>query len=209
MFRPPKADLIGFQARKLATTFRTRKVNMFSAIDKVRKQLVYGDKTDAAEDAMRVLGDLLGLESTRPDSVEKTGPDNVWSGDGEVEAWGFDLKTGKDDGSEYNKSELAQSHDHLNWLQTAKKGKQVRVSIVGRELAVSNKANPDPDLDIIDLSGFQEIASNVKKVLESVDAGDKGNLEDSFEGWLRHYGLLWPTCVLALPNKRAVELKRD
>lgn len=209
MFKPPKADTIGFQARKLAAAFRTKKHNMLSAIGRVRTQLIYGENTDEAEEAMKILGELLGLESTRPDNSERTGPDNLWSGDGEVEAWGFDLKTGKEDDTEYNKGELAQSHDHLNWLQKAKKGKKVRVSIVGRELAVSNQANPDLDLDIIDLSGFQEIASNVKKVLESVDAGDKSNLEDSFEGWLRHYGLTWPTCVLALPNKRAVELKAD
>lgn len=209
MFKPPKADSIGFQARKLAAAFRTKKVNLLSASDQVLLHLVYGDSTDSAEEAMRVLGDLLGLDSTRPDKSGGTGPDNLWCGVGDVEAWGFDLKTGKRQDTEYNKSELAQAHDHLNWLQKEKKGKKVRVSIVGRELTVSNQANPDSDLDIIDLSGFQELASNVKKLLESVDAGEKSNLEDSFEGWLRHYGLTWPTCVLALPNKRAVELKSE
>ncbi len=209
MFKPPKADAISFQARKLAAMFRTKKVNMLSAIEKVQSELVYGPSTDVAEEAMRILGDLLGLESTRPDKSVDTGPDNVWSGPGEVEAWGFELKTGKEPESEYSKSELAQSHDHLNWLTNEKKGKKVKVSIVGRDLVVSNQANPDPDLEIIELSGFQEIAKNVKKVLDSVDSGDKTNLEDAFEGWLRHYGLTWPTCVLALPNKRAVELKAD
>ena len=209
MFKPPKVDAISFQARKLAAMFRTKKVNMLSAIDRVQSELVYGPSTDVAEEAMRILGDLLGLESTRPDKSVDTGPDNVWSGPGEVEAWGFELKTGKDPESEYSKSELAQSHDHLNWLTKEKKGKKVKVSIVGHELAVSNQANPDSDLEIIELSGFQEIATNVKKVLDSVDSGDKSNLEDAFEGWLRHYGLTWPTCVLALPNKRAVELKSE
>lgn len=209
MFRPPEADSISFQARKLAAVFRTKKVNMRSAIERVQSELVYGPATDAAEEAMRLLGDLLGLESTRPDKSVRTGPDNVWGGEGEVEAWGFDLKTGKEPESEYLKSELAQAHDHLNWLQREKKGKRVKVSIVGRELAVSNQSNPDPDLEIIELSGFQEIAGNVKKVVDSVDSGDKSNLEGAFEGWLRHYGLTWPTCVLALPNKRAVELKTE
>jgi hypothetical protein len=209
MFKPPKADSIGFQARKLAATFRTKKLNMLSAIQRVRSELVYGDNTDAAEEAMKILGDLLGLDSTRPDKSENTGPDNLWCGPGEVEAWGFDLKTGKADDTGYSKSELAQSHDHLNWLKTRKKGKTVRISIVGRELPVSSQANPGHDLDIIALSGFQEVASNVQKLLESVDAGEKSNLEDSFEGWLRHYGLTWPTCVLALPNRRAIELKAE
>lgn len=209
MFKPPTAGAIGFQARKLAAAFRTKKVNMLAAIDQVQSQLTYGPQTEAAEEAIRILGDLLGVESTRPDKTAATGPDNVWSGAGEVEAWGFELKTGKALESEYSKSELAQSHDHLNWLQREKKGKLVKVSIIGRELPVSNQANPDSDLEIIELSGFQEIARSVKKVLESVDSGDKNNLEDAFEGWLRHYGLTWPTCVLAIPTKRAIELKTE
>ena len=44
---------------------------------------------------------------------------------------------------------------------------------------------------------------------EAIDAGDKSNLEDSFEGWLRLFGLTWPDCVLALPAKRAADLKAD
>jgi hypothetical protein len=209
MFKPPKADSTGLQSRRLAAAYRTKRVNMLSAIDRVRAQLVYGPNTDNAEDAMRILGELLGVESTRPDKADGTGPDNLWCGAGEVEAWGFDLKTGKGANAEYTKTEIGQAHDHMNWLRAEKRGKAARVSIIGRELAVSNQANPAPELDIIDLSGFQEIASNVKKLFESIDAGEKSNLEDAFEGWLRHYGLLWPTCVLALPNRRAVELKAE
>lgn len=209
MFKPPKAESIGFQATKLATVFRTRKLDMFAAIDRVHSQLVYGEDTKSAEEAMRILGELLGLESTRPDKSAGTGPDTLWCGAGEIEAWGFDLKTGKQPDSEYSKAELGQAHDHLNWLKKEKKGRRIKVSVVGRDLAVSNQANPDSDLDIIELTGFQEIASNVKKLLESIDAGEKSNLEDAFEGWLRHYGLTWPTCVLALPNKRAIELKSE
>ena len=209
MFKPPKADSVGFQARRLANLYRTKRVDMRSAIDGVRDALIYGPNTNPAEEAMKTLGQLLGLESTRPNADVHTGPDNFWCGEGEVEAWGFELKTDKKAGGEYTKTEIDQSLDHINWIQKEKRGKKTRASIVGPELAVSNLANPDPALDIIDLGGFQEIAENVRKLFDSIDAGDKSNLEDAFEGWLRHYGLTWPTCVMALPSKLAVDLRAE
>ena len=207
MFKPPTADSIGFQSRKLAAAYRKKRVNMLAEIQALQANLKYGPDTNKAEDAMCSLGELLGLDSSRPDASIGTGPDNLWCGEGEVEAWGFDLKTGKEPESEYTKSEIGQAHDHMNWLRSEKQGKKIKVSIVGRELIVSDRANPDPVLDVIELSGLQEIAENVEKLFQSVDAGDKSNLEDSFEGWLRHYGLTWPICVLALPSKRALDLK--
>lgn len=209
MFKPPKADSIGFQARKLANLYRSRRVNMHSAIDRVQLDLTYSPNTAAAEEAMKALGGLLGLESTRPDSDGGTGPDNLWCGEGEVEAWGFDLKTGKKADSEYDKDDIGRSHLHAQWVRDAMPKRIRRHSIVGRELRVSNLASPSPDLDIIDLIGFKELAENVKKLFDSIDASDKSNLEDVFEGWLRHYGLTWPTCILALPSKLAIDLRAE
>ena len=116
-------------------------------------------------------------------------------------------KAGKDAGTEYSKSDISQCHDHRNWLENQKKGKVIRISIVGRESRVSNLSNPDSDLDVIELAGFRELAENVKNMLIAIDAGDRSSLENTFEGWLQHYGLVWPTCVSSLPNKLARELK--
>ncbi|MEN6458203.1 MAG: DEAD/DEAH box helicase family protein [Thermoguttaceae bacterium] len=209
MFKPPKADGIGFQATKLASLYRDKRVNVLSAIDRVRSDLAYGPNTAAAEEAMRMLGVLLGLESTRPDAGKGTGPDNLWCGKGEVEAWGFDLKTGKETTSEYDKDDIGRAYIHAQWVRDNLPGRTNYHSIVGHELRVSNLTNPSPSLDIIDLNGFRELADNVKRLLDSIDVGDKSNLEDAFEGWLRHYGLVWPTCVLALPSKSAVDLRAE
>lgn len=209
MFKPPKADSISKQSLRLASDYRKRRVNMLSEIESVLVDLEYNDDTKPAENAMRQLGTLLGLESSRPDDETDTGPDVLWCGAGEIEAWGFELKTGKAVGTEYSKSEISQSHDHRNWLAAQRPGKPVRISIVGRESRVSALANPDKDLDVIELEGFREIANAVKNMFESIEAGDKNALEDAFESWLRHYGLLWPMCVLALPNKLAIELKSE
>ena len=108
MFKPPHVDAPSFQSRALATAFRKKRLNALSSVDTILAGLVYGNRVSEAEEAMRVLGELLGLESTRPDSSIGTGPDNLWCGEGDLESWGFELKTGKAVGSEYTKAEIGQ-----------------------------------------------------------------------------------------------------
>ncbi|MAX35779.1 MAG: hypothetical protein CME33_04325 [Gimesia sp.] len=208
MFKPPKVATVGFQAQVLAAMYRSQKVKMASWINTVQQDLVYGDETDKAEKAMELLGKLLGLESTCHD--KEGGPDNLWVGKvGEVQVWGFDLKTGKKRSSTYSKTEIGQSHIHAQWVKDKFSSRPRRHAIIGYELEVSNLASPPAELYVIDLTGFQDIASRVAKVLGSVDAGNKEDLESSFEGWLGFHGLLWPNVVLCLPTRKAQDLKAD
>jgi hypothetical protein len=209
MFKPPTAGGGGFQAGPPAVVDRNKTGKMLSAVDQVRSGLIFGPNTGTAEEAMKMLGSLLGLESSRPDADVGTGPDNLWCGEGDVEAWGFDLKTGKRVDSEYDKDDIGRAHLHAQWVRDKKRRRKCRHSIIGHELQVSNLASPAPDLDVIDLAGLQELTESVKQMLESVDVGDKSNLEDAFEGWLRHYGLIWPTCVEALPSTLAIDLRAE
>ena len=209
MFQPPKVETIGFQAKALAALYRKNKTKLFSDMEKVDRQLIYGNDTKAAEEAMMILGRLLGLESSRPDSEEGSGPDNLWSGDTEGGVWGFDLKTGKERTSTYDKKEISLAHSHAQWVADKIPKRVRRHAIVGHELPISSLASPAPELEVIDLFGFQDIAANVRQALTSIEAGSKDNLEEAFEGWLRHYGLVWPHCVLAVPSRRASELKED
>lgn len=209
MFKPPKVEAVGFQAKALAALYRKKRTKMLSNIETVMSALEYGDDTKAAESAFQLLGKLLGLDSTRPDTDDGTGPDNLWCGRGEVEAWGFDLKTGKGKTSEYTKDEIGRAHLHAQWLADEMEDAARKHAIVGYELPVSNLASPSPQLEVIDLAGFREIASRVQNMLDSVEAGSKDDLEEAFEAWLCHFGLLWPDCVLALPSRRAVDLKAD
>jgi hypothetical protein len=210
MFKPPRPEAIGFQAVALASLYRTRKAKLFSEATTVLTALTYGENTKLAESAFQLLGKLLGLESTRPDNELGTGPDNLWCGVGEVEAWGFDLKTGKEKTSEYTKDEIGRAHLHAQWVTDQKKRvAQQKHAIIGYELPVSNLASPSPQLEIISLDSFFELAKRVSKMLDSVEAGNKDNLESAFEGWLQHFGLVWPGCVLALPSRRAIDLKAN
>lgn len=208
MFKPPKVESAGFQAQALAALYRTKKAKMSSWIKTIHRDLVYGDDTDKAEKAMQLLGTMLGLESSCHD--KEGGPDNLWVGKhGEVQAWGLDLKTGKQRTSSYSKDEIGQSHTHAQWVKDKYRKHARRHAIVGYELVVSNLASPSAELDVIDLTGFQDVAARVNKMMESVEVGNKDDLESSFEGWLGFHGLIWPNVVLSLPTRRAQDLKAD
>ena len=205
MFKPPDVEAVGAQARTLAAMYRKKRTKIIQSLTKIEKQLVYGDRTSDAEEAMEMLGTLLGLQSSRHD--KEGGPDNLWRGEGEV--WGFELKTGKQRTSEYSKTDIAQAHQHAQWVCDHHKGATCRHAIVGYELPVSHVASPPLDLAIIDLASFQDIAATIKNMVNAVEAGNKENLENAFESWLSFHGLLWPNVVLALPSRRAQELKAD
>ena len=66
---------------------------------------------------MRQYGELLGFDASRPDNDYGKGPDVVWI---DPEAAGgavFELKTEKNDPAEYNKHEVGQSMNHIQWLK--------------------------------------------------------------------------------------------
>lgn len=205
MFKRPAVDSIGFQAAALASIYRKKRVKMLAWLSAVEERLVYGDNTKDAEKAMQMLGTLLGLESNRHD--QEGGPDNLWCGGDYV--WGFDLKTGKQKTSEYSKDEISQSHTHAQWVKDNTSQSVRHHAIVGHEMAVSSLASPSSELVVIDLAAFQDLVANVRKMIDSIEAGTKDNLDDAFEAWIRYFGLQWPNVVNALPSRNAQELKAD
>ncbi len=200
MFKPPKVESAGFQARALAALYRSKKTKMNSWVKTIQNDLLYGDDTKRTEKAMQLLGMLLGLESSCHD--KEGGPDNLWIGKhDDVQVWGFDLKTGKERTSFYSKEEIGQSHTHAQWVKDKYRKNARRHAIVGHQLVVSNLASPSAELEVIDLIGFRDVATRVSKMMNSVEVGNKDDLESSFEGWLGFYGLLWPNVVHALPTE--------
>jgi hypothetical protein len=205
-FKPRKADDIGQQARNLAKWYRTKKRGITTSIEQVETDLIYGPETRKAEEALRVLGNLLGLRARRPDSEKGTGPDVTWEGDGEPSAFGFELKTNKERDGEYSKRDISKCHDHEKWLSENHNEKAI-LSIVGRTLPVSGKANPSATLQILEIDPLRELLTRVKAVIDAVESSDKSKLEQSFQTWLNYYGLNWPTCVESLDSRLAVDLK--
>lgn len=207
-FKPATPAVVGQQAKKLAALYRTKKPQLTSALSRIDSALQYGPETAKAEEALWQLGALLGLEAERPDQAKKTGPDVLWIGEGEPKAWGFELKTNKTTSKEYSKDDITQCHDHERFLEGRYK-KAAQQAIVGPMLPVSEKAHPSPELLVIELDPLRGVFDRIKAVFESVDAGDKANLEQAFQAWLEYHGLLWPACVEALDSRLAADLRKN
>ncbi len=205
-FKLPIPKEISTQAKTLAAWYRKKKSQIPVALKQVESDLVYGPDTNKAEEALRVLGELLGLQAKRPDKAKGTGPDVTWEGEGKPKAFGFELKTDRDKAQEYPKKDIAQCHDHEEWLSN-NISDEAELIIVGKTLPVSVKANPSPTLRIIEIEPFCEMLFRTKAAMEAVEEADKTNLEQTFQAWLNYYGLIWPTCVESLGSRLAVDLK--
>lgn len=194
------------QAQRLAEWYRKNRGQMTAALSQVNKGLVYGPDTSQAEEALRLLGDLIGLKTARPDKKHDTGPDVTWTLDDSTSLWGFELKTKKDADGEYSKGDITQCHDHEEWLR--KKSKHgFSLAILGRLLPVSLLANPSPELLVIELDAMRDLLRRAKECWESIDAGDKSALQEAFQTWLEFNGLVWPICVESLDSRLAEDLR--
>jgi len=201
-------DNIGQQAQNLAVWYQKKKRSVVSAMKQSESDLCYGPETAKAEEAVKMLGSLLGLRAERPDKKQHTGPDVVWIGQGTIAAWGFELKTNKQPDAEYCKDDIGQCHDHAQWL-FKQHGEPTALAIMGRTLRVSASANPAPTLRVIEVDALRDLLSRVQSMFEAVDAGDKTHLPQAFQNWLDYYGLNWPSCVEALDSRLAVDLRNN
>lgn len=68
------------------------------------------------EEALRLFGELIGFRASRPDNELGVGPDVMWMDDDINYAIGFELKTKKQEPIKYNKEEIGQLHNHLQWM---------------------------------------------------------------------------------------------
>ncbi len=68
------------------------------------------------EEALRLYGELLGFVASRPDNEYGSGPDVIWRDEKTQIGVAFELKTQKCHPAEYNKKEVGQAHNHVQWL---------------------------------------------------------------------------------------------
>ena len=189
---------------------------MNAALEKAQGSLLYGESnTTAAEEAVYELGRLLGLSASRPDTTgeDSTGPDVIWKsaqgehGDGAPTGAAFELKTGKESNAVYNKNEdIAQFHDHVQYLTDKHSGDAFFLRIVGRLLPVAAEANPPDGLCVTPLEPLRDLVERVASLYRQLGpervAGGHADVGVSFaqriQGWLDREGLAWPECVGAL-----------
>jgi hypothetical protein len=196
-----------FQAKILADYYKKNRSKIFDICDSVKSDIQYGDKTSKTEEAIKILGSLLGLESYRPDKKSDTGPDVIWVGEDIQHLVSFELKTDKNKEGKYSKDDIRACNDHHVWLEKKYSDYNCFEAIVGRILKVDDKANPSENLLIIELDQFTDLCERVIELYKQVSSANSSKPEVEFERWLRHFGLIMPQCVDALKCSKATDLK--
>lgn len=147
------------------------------------------------EEAARCLGSYLGLDSSRPDKSEGTGPDVLWMLTGKV-AWSLELKTGKKVAATgtYSKRHVAKAGaDDPNWVQTNKTVSAVVPAIVGPHRPADSRANPAPGLRVVEPHELVKLRVRVRSAIENLLAARPAPLflPNEVRRVFGEAGLLW------------------
>ena len=144
------------------------------------------------EEALRCLGQYLGLESTRPDKEFDTGPDVLWLGDDGI-AICMEVKPEKRDTSRYRKQNTGQLHEHVQWVDNNHQISKIIPVFVGPKLPMSDKSSPPPDTIVIELKQFEQIGQKLISALK--DASSRAlpiSLGRELNDLMTERGLLFP-----------------
>jgi hypothetical protein len=205
-----RADVVpGRQAKKLSGYYKKNKGKIIKKLEKILGDLKYGPDTKPAEQALCDLGEVLGLEGSRPDNGTRTGPDVLWRVPEIHQGAALEAKTNKQPNSQYTKADdIGQFHDHVNWLQINHPEESFFKVIVGQKLSVAKEANPEADLRIIPLEQFAGLTTRLQAAIHFIESTAlESDLEVCIERALQEFGLLWPMCVESLESILATDLK--
>ena len=144
------------------------------------------------EEALRCLGQYLGLDSTRPDNEYGTGPDVLWLGDDGI-ALIMELKTTKGESSSYTKHDLGQLRDHVQWVSDKYQPTKTVQMFVGPNIAASDSSNPSPDMFVVELEQFDGIGKKLISTLQDISGNTlQLTLVQELNNEMKTRGLLWP-----------------
>ena len=143
------------------------------------------------EEAIRCLGQYLGLKSTRPDKEAGTGPDVLWIGsDGYAVC--IEVKTNKQE-TVYRKSDVGQLHNHVQWVKDNHEVSEIIPVFVGPLLSASGEASPSPDMRVIELQQFDELGKRLIAALQDVSQETLPlSLEHDLNEVMKNRSLVYP-----------------
>ena len=150
------------------------------------------------EEALRSLGEYLGLTSTRPDKEFGSGPDVLWIGENGY-AMCMEVKTGKEKTSIYKKDDVGQLHNHIQWVNDNHKVADIIPIFVGPILPASNNASPSPAMKVVELQQFCNLGKQLVEVLRYVSKKAMPiSLENELNSAIEERGLLYPAVIQSL-----------
>ncbi len=162
-----------------------------------------GGTVKQTEEALRCLGQYLGLDSTRPDNEHGTGPDVLWLCEGV--ALVLEAKTDKE--AEYKKDDVGQLSDHMQWVENNFEGNEKIPVFVGPLNGPSEKANPSDDVLVIELAEFKELGDKLVAAYEDIaNRALPLTLNQEVETIINERALSWPGLLDQLTKHQLVSL---
>lgn len=170
-------------------------------VAKLRKQTSILRNNDATsnmhEEALRMYGEILGFSASRPDNEFGAGPDVVWYDPQENNGIAFELKTKKNVLAEYNKYEIGQGLNHIEWLSENMDGQSFKgLIIVGPEGVCKDEANPSDEMFFAETASvaslLDELAAKIADTRGRTSLERWGTLKEigelvewQIEGWVQ------------------------
>jgi len=184
------------QISYIETVFEIKntQVTMPSKIYENLKYLDGTGSTNQTEESIRYLGIYLGLNSTRPDNEGDIGPDNLWWLDGV--ALVIEAKTGKKATNSYDKDNVGQLSQHINWVKENYKDINQTPVFVGHKVSVTSSASPSADMGVISLETLNSLGQKV--ISAYADIQNKSlpiDLKQKIFEVFRSRGMLWPSLL--------------
>ena len=200
------SNLVSAQVSNLANEFAINKGASVSIPKNIHSDLSVLDGTGSVkqtEEALRCLGQYLGLDSTRPDNEYGTGPDVLWICAGV--ALVLEAKTDKE--AQYTKDDIGQLSDHMQWVENNYEGNEKLPVFVGPLNGPTRKANPSDDVLVMDLSELKNLGDRLIAAYEDIaNRALPLTLNQEVETVLNERGLVWPGLLEQLSTHQLVLL---
>jgi type III restriction/modification enzyme restriction subunit/RAD3-like DEAD/DEAH box helicase len=158
------------------------------------------------EEALRALGQYLGLEATRPEKEFGTGPDVLWVAEG-MPTLCMEVKTDMKPASLYQKKVVGQLSDHVQWVKDKIGTQEIIPVFVGPIVGTTDTANPPDAYQVIQLDQFRKLAERLRAALTDATAEALPiTLRTTLMKVFTQRDLIWPDCMKTLEAHRLRDL---
>lgn len=139
--------------------------------ERIRSTLSWIDSGSSAqaEEGVRLLGELLGFQSRRPDNDKGTGPDVLWLDEAQPRQLGLELKTDKSSEATYFKDDINQGLGHVEWMkENCPDHTFLGLSFIGPEGPADKKATVTPELTVIETSNVAALRDRLLALMRDL-----------------------------------------
>lgn len=175
----------------------------------LQRELSYLDGSGTfkqVEESLRILGQLLGMHSTRPDKEFGTGPDVLWWLPG-YPALCIEVKTDKEPESRYQKKDLGQLSDHIQWVRNNTGAEKIIPIFVGPVAGPTETGNPPEDFLVASVGEFKALSDCLVAALSDAAAQSLPiTLRPTLLKIFQERHLLWPDCFKMIKTHKLVEM---